>query len=606
MKTRCFPFVLCAVALGGCSEDKEEEVHQPPPPISGGTLLVTADGLHAIAADADRDRVFVVDLAARAAREIVLEPGDEPGRVAEDASGRAHVALRRGGAVVTIDVGAAAIVARTPVCAAPRGIAYDPALDALHVACLGGDLVSLHAADQSLLRRVHLDHDLRDVVLADGRLLVSRFRSAEVLAVGAGGELAGRSTLPRFSPDLDKEFAPTVAWRTLSLPTGGYAVFHQRAMVQPVPLPPPGSQGFDSTYGNAGGSAGDPGIVHSCISIVRPGGARRDPNQPTDPLAPLELAAPLVPMATLPVDGAVSPDGATLALAAAGSGAILVFDVATLEQGPAVAHVAVEPRERTAAHGQPIAVAYDPSGTLWVQTRRPATVQILGQAPIALGEEPAALGLDDAAHDLFHLTAGDFGSMACASCHPEGADDGHTWSFAPFDDFDGSTPVLRRTQTLRGGLTEGPYHWDGALSDIDALVSEVMVARMGGAPPGEDRVAALGAWLRAAPRFPVEPPADPAAAVRGQQLFFDADVGCSSCHAGEKLTNDETVDVGTSGKLQVPTLVGIAHRAPYMHDGCAATLLDRFGPCGGGDAHGHTSQLSASRIADLVAYLETL
>jgi hypothetical protein len=43
-----------------------------------------------------------------------------------------------------------------------------------------------------------------------------------------------------------------------------------------------------------------------------------------------------------------------------------------------------------------------------------------------------------------------------------------------------------------------------------------------------------------------------------------------------------------------------------MHDGCAAKLLDRFGACGGGDKHGHTSQLQPAQLADLVAYLRSL
>ena len=57
---------------------------------------------------------------------------------------------------------------------------------------------------------------------------------------------------------------------------------------------------------------------------------------------------------------------------------------------------------------------------------------------------------------------------------------------------------------------------------------------------------------------------------------------------------------------KVPSLLGVAARAPFMHDGCAATLDDRFGSCGGGDAHGKTSQLSAAQRADLVAFLESL
>ena len=45
----------------------------------------------------------------------------------------------------------------------------------------------------------------------------------------------------------------------------------------------------------------------------------------------------------------------------------------------------------------------------------------------------------------------------------------------------------------------------------------------------------------------------------------------------------------------------------FMHNGCAATLADRFTPeCGGGDNHGHTSQLNPAQQADLISYLEVL
>jgi cytochrome c peroxidase len=103
---------------------------------------------------------------------------------------------------------------------------------------------------------------------------------------------------------------------------------------------------------------------------------------------------------------------------------------------------------------------------------------------------------------------------------------------------------------------------------------------------------------------------DDPAALRGAELFASDEVGCATCHQGEKLTSAGGHDVGTTDdgrELQVPSLVGVGHRAPFMHDGCAETLLDVFDPsCGGGDAHGHTSQLEASDLADLVAYLESL
>jgi cytochrome c peroxidase len=65
-------------------------------------------------------------------------------------------------------------------------------------------------------------------------------------------------------------------------------------------------------------------------------------------------------------------------------------------------------------------------------------------------------------------------------------------------------------------------------------------------------------------------------------------------------------NVGTGRALQVPSLLGVSHRAPFMHNGCAPTLRDRFGACGGGDRHGNTSHLSEPEINDLGAYLESL
>ncbi|MGA3122465.1 MAG: hypothetical protein ABSF69_17005 [Polyangiaceae bacterium] len=51
-----------------------------PPPISGGTLLVLADGVTAIVSDPDRDAVYVVDTAtATVTATVALQAGDEPG-----------------------------------------------------------------------------------------------------------------------------------------------------------------------------------------------------------------------------------------------------------------------------------------------------------------------------------------------------------------------------------------------------------------------------------------------------------------------------------------------------------------------------------------------
>ena len=138
-------------------------------------------------------RLYVVDLNAGRVLTVALQPGDEPGRLVQDASSRVHVVLRRGGAVVAIDPATGTVKSRRAVCAAPRGIAYEGGTDRLHVACASGELVSLPAGGGAATRTLKLERDLRDVVVRpDGALLVSTFRKAEVLVLGADGKLSAR------------------------------------------------------------------------------------------------------------------------------------------------------------------------------------------------------------------------------------------------------------------------------------------------------------------------------------------------------------------------------------------------------------------------------
>jgi cytochrome c peroxidase len=116
----------------------------------------------------------------------------------------------------------------------------------------------------------------------------------------------------------------------------------------------------------------------------------------------------------------------------------------------------------------------------------------------------------------------------------------------------------------------------------------------------------LGPWLeRVAPPAPA-PVIDAASVARGEALFSSPATQCTTCHNGQLMSNKALVNVGTGGTFKVPSLLGVGARGPWLHDGCAETLADRFGPCGGGDQHGHTSQLSTQDIADLVNYLDTL
>jgi mono/diheme cytochrome c family protein len=181
----------------------------------------------------------------------------------------------------------------------------------------------------------------------------------------------------------------------------------------------------------------------------------------------------------------------------------------------------------------------------------------------------------------------------------EGQEDGRTWNF--------DTEGPRRTMNVAGGISgRAPYHWDGALTSFGDLVTTVYNQRMGGPPLSTDQTVAAESWMNAIPRLPGVV-SDPDAVARGQLVFIDSTHGCAVCHGGAQLTtNRVNLDVGTGGRFKIPSLVGLAYTAPYLHDGCAATLADRFGSCGGGDLHGVTSTLTPDQISDLVAYLDSL
>ncbi len=593
----------------------------PPPAISGGTLAILPDGVTAVAADPDRDTIAVVNLTTNTlTANIALQPHDEPGRLVADAVGHVHVILRSGGALVTIDPVAGTILARRTACPIPRGVAYDPATDLVHVACMGGELVSFPAAGGIATRSLQLPRDLRDIVVDGNTLLVSQFRSAQVLVIDANGNVTSTIVPPVYgdpSARLGEAFTPSTAWRMRAQPGGGAILLHQRGttgtvMVSGRGRPVPGGAGGagGSPVGSSGYGSSDPcaGLVHPALTPITPG-----MSPPT---------TPPIPGMVLPVDFAISGDGNTVAVVAAGNAhnksiqSLFVSHYSDVTDashfsccpdgvhGPTAVGTMVNPVTCPSQPGRPLtcpqpmgeaeAVGFDGSNRIVVQTREPATIQIpAAGVVISLSEVSRA----DIGHEIFHANTGN--GIACASCHMEGQEDGRTWNF--------DTEGPRRTMNVAGGISgRAPYHWDGGLASFSVLVTTVYNQRMGGPTLTGDQITAAQSWMNAIPSLPGVI-SDPDAVARGQVVFTDSTHGCAVCHTGAQLTNNRTgVDVGTGGTFKVPSLVGLAYTAPYLHDGCAATLADRFGSCGGGDLHGATSTLTQDQLADLIAYLDSL
>nr|HEX4315915.1 hypothetical protein [Kofleriaceae bacterium] len=593
----CLALLVGAAACGGTDPTGPLTPPSPTPPsatwgvpITGGTMMVSTDGKYAIVSDPDRDRIAIVDLAKRTSIDTGLTAHDEPGRVVEDAAGRFHVALRRGGAIVDFDSGGH-ILGRRAVCAEPRGIAYDASSDSVHVACTSGELVTFPAAGGAATRKLLLDRDLRDIVVTQTGLLVSRFRTAQLIELDAQGAVVSTDSVPDVQR-LDgsgNAVAGTaaIAWRTIAMPDGTIVMSHQRQVNAPLHTEP----------GGYGGMCGG-GPVESALAVRSPGGTLR--------------AAESIANGALPVDLAVSNDGAQLAVVVAGADAVQLAPASVIsgsDQPPCGEIVPDEaiPQPQPIGLvgttledglGAPSSVAFDSAGNLLVYyPEYPGiTVHQLTDGSTYNIQLSGGLGYDSG-RELFH-TETQVG-LACASCHPEGRDDGLTWLFADLG--------LRRTQSVAGHIMErAPYHWAGDMPDLSTLMDNVFTGRMEGPTVTHSQKVSLGPWLETIQPPAAAPVVDPAAVARGGALFASADTQCTTCHSGPLLTNKAKVDVGTGGLFEVPSLISVGARPPFLHTGCAATLADRFGSCGGGDHHGHTSQLSAGDISDLVAYLETL
>ncbi len=248
-------------------------------------------------------------------------------------------------------------------------------------------------------------------------------------------------------------------------------------------------------------------------------------------------------------------------------------------------------------------------------------------------------------NDSFDVRLSRDGYMACAHCHLDGESDHRTWDFT--DRGEG----VRNTISLlgHGGDAHGPMHWSANFDEVHDFENDIRGPQsgMGLMPDGDFETGtrseplgdakagvsatldALAAYVTTLDTFPRSPyrNADGSLtdeAEAGRALFESAELGCTDCHAGPRLTDSAFLspgvpllhDVGTiteaSGQrlggplngLDTPTLRGLWNNAPFLHDGSAATVFDVI--LAAGETHGSTAGLSDAERAQLAAYLLSL
>jgi len=230
-------------------------------------------------------------------------------------------------------------------------------------------------------------------------------------------------------------------------------------------------------------------------------------------------------------------------------------------------------------------------------------------------------------HDAADTRLAKDGYIACASCHPDGRDDGLVW------DFSGRGEGLRNTTSLEGrmGLGMGPLHWTGNFDEVQDFEHDIRHGNAGtglltdaqfdaaGGPLGtplaglSEDLDALSAYLATFDRTPTSPAF---LTTSSPQAALFAERGCDTCHAGPLYTDSAPGirhDVGTAqegsgerlGELldgfDTPTLLGAWATAPYLHDGSASTLADAI------SAHVLDDEpLTDDELAALVRFVESL
>jgi hypothetical protein len=582
-----------------------------PTPLSrqGSTIALATRGgsTLAYAADEDDDAIHTMDV--DAPRELAVTPlGGTPSQVLVLADGRVAVALRDKNRIAIYEPREHAdepleLRCEASVFAEPVALAATP--DARNIAVVSAwgrrisllDSGSLASAFDATLAR-----DPRSVVVDDdGR------RAFVTHAIGGKISVVDLTAAAHGVRSIDVRVGGPFGGASRAASQGfALATLHDGSRLARVLAPmtsvDPGPAQATSVYGGA--SSWGPPAVMPLVAVID-AGTEKPFAQTTANSGALDKPCVL--------PRAAATFGSELLVTCLGLDALVDFDARG--QNPA----RVERRRWKIAPG-PNGVAIDEAharAVVWSQFARELSVVDLRENSAPIARAAAARRQDSRmtsvlarGRALFHATqdpriSGD--GRACASCHPDGREDGLTWS----------TPVgPRQTIMLAGRIAgTGPYGWFGASRTVKEHVTHTL-HRLGGQGMADgdradfDALIAYVTSLRGPNLQSGRVDSSKAAlASRGREIFFGERQGCASCHTGGG-TDGQQHDVGSGNVIEsslrfdTPSLQFIGGTAPYFHDGRYPTLVDLLEKSDG--TMGHTLHLGTEDTLALAAFLETL
>jgi DNA-binding beta-propeller fold protein YncE/mono/diheme cytochrome c family protein len=638
---------------------------------ASGAIQISRDDSRVLVASEDHGQLLVIDRATRNIT-FRVAVGEGAAHVIELADGTAAVTTRYGNTVAIVDVKRGELLKSIPVGVEPYGLVEVAPGKLAVALSGEDTLAIVDVARSSVDQRIALaDRDPRAVaLLPDGSLYVTHMATGAFSRVRLDEGRATRvdvTTRNDFGPRLVAEHLRSL---TVDEDRGTVIVAHTQANVDTVraPIGEPGSFGGNGECGYSGCQTELGAVVPGITEVdpvtdttIVPLSASQDQLLRGAPQADcfdcgfgFGQFTPNPPSVLNPFEqrfvGTQIANPTALALFDGGRGQIMVnlgTKNAVLlrrelkgEAGDVIATVKLGNGAQSIALSHDGAFAY-----VWNQfdltlseielprvddslessskfvpdaSGRPVASAELGIVP-ELAANTIHLGLDDVLtvqasigrkmfHDATDSRISASGTVSCASCHPDGRQDGRTWQFV-------FGP--RNTPQLGGSILDtAPFHWPGDVPTVADLNSMTVLPFMGGTgldPASFQFVAAFIDQIRAAPSpAAIREGALTDAEARGELVFNSEATQCATCHSGAHFTDNRGYDVGTQAGFsdirvfQTPVLHGLARSAPYLHDGSARTLEDLVNNLVRTNKMGKGSHLTDDQVADLVAYLKTL
>jgi DNA-binding beta-propeller fold protein YncE len=576
-------FEMSGRPVGGTKAASPTAAH-----LAGSRIAALADG--ALAIDADSGALIRTDAAGKHVAHVAI--GRDAGLLAYDPAAKlAYVADRKADRVAVVSVGKTLELKaswKTPV--EPYGVALSPDKKQLLVTTIADrTLVALDTQTGHEAWRAPLAREPRNIAIApDGtRALVAYLATGTVDQIDLGDRrhatehIALSSSTPRRARSDGDSFVRGAFTVAFMGEHEAVVPFQRETPVQNI--------GMSESTGSYGGGF-EPPVSHQVAFIGLDGG------RTTQMTAQIAQHQP----------HAIAWDASRDALYIAGLGSDTVLQIKNASAvGIAAGPTAnlVQGKDRCGPDG--LAIAPDGGVYVWCSfTRSVDRVEFAdGDTKVKASVPLVASAMSDKQHEgmiLFHAATAQVsqrGSMACATCHPDGRADGLSWRIEKHE---------LQTPILAGRVTgTGPFKWDGTDPDLKASMTSTM-KRLGGMGLDPKQTDALGAYLEFMPTVRA-PSRDTAAVARGKKLFDSAELGCRSCHDGAHYTDQERHKLsGTLEQVDTPSLHGLAASAPYFHDGSAVTLESLLRDRGAVHGMAATEKLSDQQVADLTAFLETL